>query len=243
MLRKKSGFTLIELLVVIAVIAILAAILFPVFANARERARQAKCLNNLKQIGLAFQRYTDDFSGRLPSAGVHEWYDAGNRDWCGTQNVGGPMYVERGSLWPYLRAREVYLCPTDKGLPATSVSIPKNLWPVFNVDQTEHPRGYPLSYAMNCDLHYKNVQAESRINLTKLLLLIQEKRTTINDGLFMWKLPGNRLNTHDIPDHIHYDGTTELFCDGHVKWASESELHQQLENGEWSLDGWKPGPH
>jgi prepilin-type N-terminal cleavage/methylation domain-containing protein len=62
----RRGFTLIELLVVIAIIAILAAILFPVFAQAREKARQTQCLNNTKQIGLAFQMYCQDFDERTP---------------------------------------------------------------------------------------------------------------------------------------------------------------------------------
>jgi prepilin-type N-terminal cleavage/methylation domain-containing protein len=62
----RRGFTLIELLVVIAIIAILAAILFPVFAQTREKARQTQCLNNTKQIGLAFQMYCQDFDKRTP---------------------------------------------------------------------------------------------------------------------------------------------------------------------------------
>src|SRR5256885_15549422 len=63
---KKRGFTLIELLVVIAIIAILAAILFPVFAQAREKARQAACMSNLRQIGLAFAQYVQDYDERMP---------------------------------------------------------------------------------------------------------------------------------------------------------------------------------
>jgi len=69
--RKKSGFTLIELLVVIAIIAILAAILFPVFARAREAARKATCLNNLKQCAQALKMYTDDYEGTLPSSALN----------------------------------------------------------------------------------------------------------------------------------------------------------------------------
>ena len=64
--RRKAAFTLIELLVVIAIIAILAAILFPVFAQAREKARQSACVSNLKQIGTAFAIYTQDYDGLLP---------------------------------------------------------------------------------------------------------------------------------------------------------------------------------
>ena len=68
MITIKRGFTLIELLVVIAIIAILAAILFPVFAQAREKARAASCLSNCKQIGTAIQLYTDDYDETLPGS-------------------------------------------------------------------------------------------------------------------------------------------------------------------------------
>ena len=67
----RSGFTLIELLVVIAIIAILAAILFPVFAQAREKARQTTCLSNCKQIALAFQMYQQDYDGSFTWQGPH----------------------------------------------------------------------------------------------------------------------------------------------------------------------------
>jgi len=69
-MHRKSGFTLIELLVVIAIIAILAAILFPVFATARDKARQTACISNLKQIGIAFVQYTQDYDEMVPAG----WY-------------------------------------------------------------------------------------------------------------------------------------------------------------------------
>src|SRR5438093_9620550 len=82
----KLGFTLIELLVVIAIIAILAAILFPVFARARENARRSSCQSNLKQLGLGFQMYTQDYDERLPAAGD---YGA----------AGGGALVQGGGHW------------------------------------------------------------------------------------------------------------------------------------------------
>jgi len=92
----KRGFTLIELLVVIAIIAILAAILFPVFARAREKARQTSCLSNIKELGLAMIMYTDDYDETTVS-----------------HNCGGLLWPQL--LYPYLKNIEVYNCPSDKG--------------------------------------------------------------------------------------------------------------------------------
>ncbi|MDQ2687627.1 MAG: DUF1559 domain-containing protein [Armatimonadota bacterium] len=91
---RRRGFTLIELLVVIAIIAILAAILFPVFAKAREKARQASCLSNEKQLGLAFMQYTQDNDELTPSS--HFW---------------GYGWAER--INPYSKSAGVFKCPDD----------------------------------------------------------------------------------------------------------------------------------
>ena len=80
---RRTGFTLIELLVVIAIIAILAAILFPVFAKVREKARQTACLSNMKQLGLAFVQYSQDYDEMNPD-GV-SWYYPGGNGWAGVR--------------------------------------------------------------------------------------------------------------------------------------------------------------
>jgi prepilin-type N-terminal cleavage/methylation domain-containing protein/prepilin-type processing-associated H-X9-DG protein len=104
--RQTLGFTLIELLVVIAIIAILAAILFPVFAQARESARKATCQSNLKQFANAFAMYRSDYDGRFPFGG---WYDGANRprdrsnDW-------------NFSVYPYVKNTGVYLCPSSSDI-------------------------------------------------------------------------------------------------------------------------------
>src|SRR3954469_17430376 len=92
------GFTLIELLVVIAIIAILAAILFPVFARARENARRAACQSNLKQIGLGIAQYTQDYDERLPGVGG--------------QNT---TYSWRSRIDPYIKSTQIFLCPSGNG--------------------------------------------------------------------------------------------------------------------------------
>lgn len=113
----KKGFTLIELLVVIAIIALLAAILFPTFHQAREKGRQAACLSNLRQVGLAFQMYVQDYDEVLPcmtdgpqgtglSGGWTFYSEFGN-------DQAGVFDPARGSLFPYVKNAEIFTCPTD----------------------------------------------------------------------------------------------------------------------------------
>ncbi len=97
--RTRIGFTLIELLVVIAIIAILAAILFPVFAKAREKARQISCASNEKQLGLGFLQYVQDNDETFPQ-GTNAAATASGRGWA-------------GQIFPYVKSVGVYKCPDD----------------------------------------------------------------------------------------------------------------------------------
>jgi prepilin-type N-terminal cleavage/methylation domain-containing protein len=122
-MRKQNGFTLIELLVVIAIIAILAAILFPVFAKAREKARQTSCLSNMKQIGLGFAQYTQDYDER---------YSA--RDVQGPDNA--HSYSYRYALAPYIKNTQIWKCPSN------STSCNGN-------NPTQNPAGCDQGYMVN----------------------------------------------------------------------------------------------
>lgn len=109
MLTRK-GFTLIELLVVIAIIAILAAILFPVFAKAREKARQTSCASNLKQLALSVIKYSQDYDERYPMS-----YPLTGPEGTRTTSCGGdPAYWWMDALEPYVRNEQVFHCPSGE---------------------------------------------------------------------------------------------------------------------------------
>jgi prepilin-type N-terminal cleavage/methylation domain-containing protein/prepilin-type processing-associated H-X9-DG protein len=228
----RTGFTLIELLVVIAIIAILAAILFPVFARAREKARSTACLSNLRQLGLAVIQYSNDWDGGLPFVGSGESGDQNN--WAGQPpGAGHPIEVDKGSLWQYVKDRGIYLCPSDKNMPPGDTRVP---YPA------QYPRGWPLSYAMNIRLYDSwnkvpfNIDDRAIRRADLMLLFIHEWRETINDGSFAW-------GTYwDKPGKIHYDGTNACYLDGHARWLKFSVMQNIIldkpdrTRGPWEWD-------
>lgn len=138
---SQRAFTLIELLVVIAIIAILAAILFPVFAQAREKARQASCMSNLRQVGTAGMMYMQDYDEKLyphslrDGNNVHFWFHGFDNWYGGGSVVSRP---EKGLLYPYQRNVQIQDCPTATGL------LPKirnpdgsiRFWPAYGINDT-----------------------------------------------------------------------------------------------------------
>ena len=189
---RNRGFTLIELLVVIAIIAILAAILFPVYARMKEKANQSVCLTQLKQLGIAFQAYANDNDGRLPridypSGSVFNW--AG----CGP-NCRSDLMISRGTIFPYVKSEAIYFCPSDAGRRIGGDAS----GPVF-----------PLSYSMNWSLDQALMDRVSKPS--DMLLLIHQGRQSINGSCFRW-------SGSELPDAGHTGGTNALMLDGHGKW-------------------------
>jgi len=109
--QTSKAFTLIELLVVIAIIAILAAILFPVFAQAREKARTASCMSNCKQLGLAFLMYVQDYDEHMPFGG---WRPASS------DPDGNGTWDWQNTTMPYVKNAQVYYCPSSTDFPIAS---------------------------------------------------------------------------------------------------------------------------
>jgi len=209
---NRSGFTLIELLVVTAIIAVLAAILFPVFVSAKEHARVARCLSNLRNLSSAFRLYADDHDGGMPSA----HYTWASPDWCGTVAWQGDVAIENGPIWNYTKkSKGIYLCPSDIGVAPAYMPSQKN---------------YPLSYSMNWKLHLSSM--DRVIKPSRVLLLIHEGRQTIDDGCFYWLDD----TTRNLPSKIHYDGTAASYVDGHAKWLSYKALRQERADRWWDPD-------
>lgn len=127
-MKTKKGFTLIELLVVIAIIAILASILFPVFARARESARRSSCQSNLKQIGLGMLQYSQDYDERL----VMDWFGPTGAGNDGRSNS-TTRYKWMDAIFPYVKSEQLFVCPSD-------------------VDQTAFSTTYYAQYKLNTTL-------------------------------------------------------------------------------------------
>ncbi len=197
---RKRGFTLIELLVVIAIIAILAAILFPVFARARENARRASCSSNMKQIGLGIMQYTQDYDEKLP-ARVYFGGPPGEGSW-------------RDVIQPYVKSTQLFACPSNTG--NTQSTWPRLVLPANG--------GVPRSYAINGENggattggtaptgDNGNSQSLSALQSVAQIWLVTESAAG-----WQWPEMNPNSNLADIGFSGHLGTINWLFADGHVK--------------------------
>lgn len=197
------GFTLIELLVVIAIIAILAAILFPVFARARENARKSTCQSNLKQIGTAFLQYAQDYDERFP---VYN------------QSGVGAFVVAS----PYLKNTDVLVCPSSR-----QNTYGVNYTGVFNANMALSQVQVPSQCIMALDNGKSRALAGDPWTRFPPLAGDNAAQGHANDD---WAWPdGNATPTSgtlytDTANPRHADGANCVFMDGHVKWYAIQKL-------------------
>jgi prepilin-type N-terminal cleavage/methylation domain-containing protein/prepilin-type processing-associated H-X9-DG protein len=229
--RPDAGFTLIELLIVIAIIAILASILFPVFARARENARRSSCSSNLRQLGLAFAQYTQDYDERLPGAvdgpdgATAPLRKAGWMDYSvfgsgtGAANVNPVFNPDQGTLYSYTKNVQIYVCSSDTEGQITKNSYAANACVfVKEKDGSTPPKSVlPVGYRIGKHL-------ASFVNPTEWMLLSEEARdntrptTSTDDAYLNLRFPGDPTSFDNYFVRRHFEGANLAFLDGHVKW-------------------------
>jgi len=251
--RNKHGFTLIELLVVIAIIAILAAILFPVFAQAREKARQTSCLSNSKQQGLAVMMYAQDYDEILPQTG-----------WQGPCTNPAPSDLAAGDQYfsgvfaypiasgPYIKNWQIWQCPSDSNKGGWNkqgsfcyeeqlrlINMPGYYAGMRN-DVNAMRNSFPLSYAGNYLLNKIYTGRGTPLDMYNFAGIARPANvffstdvgsaTASNGNTFAgwYIIPGYGQSTGSTVDRWdlgrrHNQGRNWIFCDGHAKWFKDPE--------------------
>ncbi len=208
---KRRGFTLIELLVVIAIIAILAAILFPVFAKAREKARQATCTSNFKQVGLAVMQYVQDYDETFPMHGCCAY---------GVQPPApyGVMFV----LEPYMKSAQALRCPNTKsvvtGIHKWGTGYPNAAWGEF--------RNLPTMEATMLALIKAPASVLNIIETNAVNAHLQNALGFYKPQHYVAGVGG-----------VHGEGGNIGFCDGHVKWYNWSSMPTAAWASDWPEQG------
>jgi prepilin-type N-terminal cleavage/methylation domain-containing protein/prepilin-type processing-associated H-X9-DG protein len=213
---RARAFTLVELLVVIAIISLLAAILFPVFARARENARRTSCLSNVKQIGLAFLQYTQDYDEKYPLRYMNMMGNAPTSSWT-------------ISVQPYLKSTQLYRCPSDASARWSTPILPPSAPP------------YTTSYILNAwlagDAKFGDLSA---VQSPSQVIFMSESADAITRDHFhpfqwykessgnsdpdasammmtgTWDAANNRAA--ELSTERHLEGFNVGYCDGHAKW-------------------------
>lgn len=241
-----EGFTLIELLVVIAIIAILAAILFPVFARARENARRAGCLSNLKQIGLATMMYTQDYDESYPYATTVIPTDANTPGGIWFTNIWAWQQV----LYPYDKSMQVAVCPSSDSAYATipyEGNYGANLLLIqYGHEAVPAPTPIKLSTVQAPANTYMFMDA----GVYGMQVNGQVVSTSSNNNQY---LPGTgdagttscvqttSFFKSDCQSGRHFGGINMTFADGHAKWLKTSVVVAEAKKVAPTLYGaWNP---
>ena len=213
-LQRRVGFTLIELLVVVAIIAILAAILFPVFGRVRENARRAACQSNLKQAGLAFLQYTQDYDERLPM--VTDGGNAANVDavWNPYTDFGFDTVnfaMPKSSLLPYCKSVQLWICPSDTEGARSGNSYSSNGCAFEPAPVDGRKPGKSLA-AFEDTPRWMLLAEEAQDS--------RRESSSTDDG-YLALVVVNGFSTR------HLSGSNLLFIDGHVKFARPEKVRAE----------------
>lgn len=254
----RTGFTLIELLVVIAIIAILAAMLLPALSRAKLKTQGVQCMNNGRQMMLAWRMYVEDNIDRVPSAygNPGDWWPFPSMTWSGNPVVdGGNPYnwnvdltVKKSNLWPYCgNSTAIWRCPGDEKWVCTPVK--GQLYP--------RVRSYSmLSWFNGSDADYASLGGVGYVKYTKLsevlkpgpsmtFAFLDERVDSINDGEWCTSMIGwdpldpSQWHFIDGPGNNHGGATGFSFVDGHSeihKWKSAKTIPPVGQGGMWMIE-------
>ena len=229
-MRRRSGFTLIELLVVIAIIAILAAILFPVFARAKAKAKQASCQSNLKQMGLAAAMYASDYDQKpCPcncGSGLDKWGNGPGRYWWMFQ------------LMPYSKNHQIYACPSFDNPRYYGETEP---YPTPSDSVYRYHAGYGMNWyytggGSDRGWWYYNKESgiprpAETVYITEGTSIVCGPNPSIGTTYAVFQAAANANKHYWLLDRRHNDGCNFLWYDGHVKWMRHSNVTE---------DHWNP---
>ncbi|MBM3474404.1 MAG: DUF1559 domain-containing protein [Armatimonadetes bacterium] len=204
-MTRRSGFTLIELLVVIAIIAILAAILFPVFARAREKARQASCSSNLKQLGLAMHMYSTDYDERFSGECS-----------CGCPHTDYTCWRDR--MYPYVKNIQLFECPSSTADPGNNPSQIGGNYGIACHTASNQKIGSITRPAEFAQLGESNGQMHLKYYLAN-------GAPACGGGC----CGGNIKQAYRF---IHNEGMNITYCDGHVKWQKQNFVESEIFPGQ-----------
>ncbi len=237
--KPHSGFTLIELLVVIAIIAILAAILFPVFAQAREKARQTSCLSNVKQLGTGYMMYLQDYDEVFPPHVTERTAPPGTPD---TAEARKP-YSYKTKLDPYVKNNQIYKCPSALAWPdpqpgkwyTTDYGNNHNEANLVNANQRQW-------YINNPDFGFNETTPIASITYPANFIVLGEagraSGISSRGGMYPqpWAfddaaLPDTQQQSRFLPRHNK--GGNISYGDGHAKWVRPETTWRSYADNDW----------